>query len=36
MKVRDHFHYTGKLRGSAHNNCNLRYNMPKEYSNIYS
>ena len=24
MKVRDHDHYTGKYRGAAHNNCNLR------------
>ena len=23
-KVRDHCHYTGKLRGAAHNICNLR------------
>ena len=24
-KVRDHCHYTGKYRGPAHRNCNLRY-----------
>ena len=29
-KVRDHCHYTGKFRGVAHNNCNLRYKIPKE------
>ena len=30
-KVRDHCHYTGKLRGSAaHNICNLRYKVQKE------
>ena len=23
-KVREHFHYTGKFRGAAHNICNLR------------
>ena len=28
-KVRDHCHYTGKYRGTAHNICNLRYKVPK-------
>ena len=27
-KVRDHCHHTGKYRGPAHNNCNLRYRIP--------
>ena len=27
-KVRDHCHYTGSYRGSAHGNCNLRYKIP--------
>ena len=27
-KVRDHCHYTGKYRGPAHNNRNLRYRVP--------
>ena len=29
-KVRDHYHYTGKYRGAAHDICNLRYNIQKE------
>ena len=29
-KVRDHCHYTRKFRGAAHNNCSLRYKIPKE------
>ena len=28
IKVRDHCHYTGKYRGPAHSNCNLRYKIP--------
>ena len=27
-KVRDHCHYTGLYRGAAHNNCNLKYQIP--------
>ena len=34
-KVRDHCHYTGKCRGAAHNNCNLRYKIPKEISVVF-
>ena len=34
-KVRDHCHYTGKLRGAAHSECNLRYNVPKKIPLIF-
>ena len=30
QNVRDHCHYTGKLRGAAHSICNLRYKIPRE------
>ena len=29
-KVTDHCHFTGNVRGAAHNICNLRYKVPKE------
>ena len=29
-KVRDHGHYTGKLRGAAHSIFNLNYKVPQE------
>ena len=34
-KVRDHWHYTGKYRGAAHNICNLRYKVPKEIPIVF-
>ena len=34
-KVRDHYHYTGKYRGAAHNICNLRYKIPKEIPIVF-
>ena len=30
QKIRDHCHYTGKFRGTAHNICNLRYKVQRE------
>ena len=35
QKVKDHCHYTGKYRGAAHNNCNLRYKIPKEIPVVF-
>ena len=35
QKVKDHCHYTGKFRGAAHNNCNLRYKIPKEIPVVF-
>ena len=34
-KVRDHCHYTGKVRGAAHNICNLRYKIPKKIPIVF-
>ena len=34
-EVRDHCHYTGKYRGTAHNICNLRYKVPKEIPVVF-
>ena len=30
QKFRDHCHYTGKYRGAAHSNCNLKFNVSNE------
>ena len=34
-KTKDHCHYTGKLRGAAHNKCNLNYKVPKDIPIIF-
>ena len=34
-KVRDHCHYTGKDRGTAHDICNLRYKITKEIPVVF-
>ena len=34
-KVGDHCHYTGKFRGSAHNECNLRYKVYKKIPIVF-
>ena len=35
IKVRDHCHYTGKYRGTAHKMCILMYNTPREIPVIF-
>ena len=35
QKVRDHYHYTGKYRGAAHDICNLRYKTPKQNPAVF-
>ena len=35
QKVKDHCHYTGNFRDAAHNNCNLRYKIPKEIPVVF-
>ena len=34
-KVRDHFHYTGEYRGTAHGICNLKYGVPKKIPIVF-
>ena len=34
-KVKDHYHYTGKCRGAAHDICNLRYKISKEIPVVF-
>ena len=35
QKVKDHCPDTGKFRGAAHNNCNLRHKIPKEIPVVF-
>ena len=34
-KVRDHCHFTGRYRGAAYNQCNLKYKLPRFYPVIF-
>ena len=34
-KIRNHCHYTGKFRGAAHSECNLRYKVSKEFQVVF-
>ena len=34
-QVRDHCHYTGKYRGSAHKICNLKHSVPKKIQQFF-
>ena len=34
-KARDHCHYTGDYRSTAHNICKLKYSVPKEISTVF-
>ena len=34
-KVRYHFHITGKFRGAAHNQCNLKFKIPQKLPIIF-
>ena len=35
QKVRDHCHYTGKYRGTAHSICNLKFNVPNDIPVVF-
>ena len=34
-KVKDHFHFTGKYRGAAHNECNMNYKVTKNIPIVF-
>ena len=35
LKVRDHCHFNGKYRGTAHSICNFRFNVPNEIPVVF-
>ena len=35
-KLKNNCHYTGKYRGAAHDSCNLRYKIPKEFPVVFN
>ena len=35
QKVRDHYHYSGKYRGAAHSNCNLKHKTTKKIPVVF-
>ena len=35
FKVKDHYHYTEKYSGAAHDICNLKYKIPKEIPVVF-
>ena len=34
-KVRGHWHYTSKYRGTVHSTCNLKFNVPNETTAVF-
>ena len=35
QKIRDHRHYTGKYRDTAHSFCNLKFHVPNDISVVF-
>ena len=35
MIKKDHFHFTGKYRGAAHNECNMNYKVTKNIPIVF-
>ena len=35
LYIRDHCHYTGKYRGTAHSTCSLKYSIAKEIPVVF-